>query len=90
MAVVACFLAHTGKVIEMTTGLDDIQAKVLELPAEDRAQLVEWLLASFEPKSSAHAAWIRLADQRREDVRARRVAMVPGDEALARVRARIR
>jgi putative addiction module component (TIGR02574 family) len=74
----------------MPVDLDDIQAKVLGLPAEDRVQLLELLLASFEPKSKAQEAWMLLAHQRRDDVRAGRVAMVPGDEALARIRARIR
>jgi putative addiction module component (TIGR02574 family) len=73
----------------MPTPVHDLESEVLALPAEDRARLLERLLASFEPKSEAQEAWMQLANQRREDVRAGKVAMVPGDEALARVRARI-
>ena len=64
---------------------------VLGVPSaeEDRARLLERLIASFEPKSNAQKAWMDLALRRREDVRAGKVSMVPGDEALARVRARI-
>jgi len=69
--------------------LEELEAEVLSLPADDRARLVERLIASFEPRSSAHAAWLELARQRREDVEAGRVELVRGDEALARVRARI-
>jgi hypothetical protein len=73
----------------MSATVHELQAQVLGHPAEDRARLVELLLASFEPKSTAQQAWVRLAQSRREDVRAGGVTMVPGDEALARVRARL-
>ena len=59
------------------------------IPPEDRARLLERLIASFEPKSKAQQAWMDLALRRQADVRAGKVAMVPGDEALARVRARL-
>lgn len=73
----------------MATSVEDIAAQALNLPPEDRAKMIERLLASFEPKSAAQAAWLDLARARREEVRVGKVAMVPGDEALARVRARI-
>ena len=68
---------------------EDLAAQVLNLPPEDRALLLERLIASFEPKSPAQEAWFKLAQRRREDVRAGRVQMLPGDESLARVRARL-
>ncbi|MCD6673830.1 MAG: addiction module protein [Burkholderiaceae bacterium] len=73
----------------MTTPVEDIAAQALSLPPEDRAKLVERLLASFEPKSPAQAAWLALARSRRDAVRSGEVSMVSGAEALARVRARI-
>ena len=73
----------------MPAPVEDIAAQALSLPPEDRAKLVERLIESFEPRSAAQADWLRLARSRRDDVRAGTVAMVPGDEALARVRARI-
>ena len=73
----------------MTTPVHDLAAEVLDLPSEDRARILELLIASFEPKSDAQKAWMALAVSRRQDVRDGKVAMVPGDEALARVRARI-
>jgi len=72
----------------MTLPVEDLEAEALRLPPEDRARLLERLIASFEPKSPAQAAWIQVAQRRRDDVRAGRAAMLPGDEALARVRAR--
>lgn len=73
----------------MSMLVEDLAAQALSLSPEDRAKLVERLIASFEPKSPAQAAWLSTANARREDVRAGKVAMVPGDEALARVRARL-
>lgn len=73
----------------MSTPVRDLEAEVLGLPPEDRARLLERLIASFEPKSKAQKAWMDLALRRREEVRAGKVAMEPGDEALARVRARL-
>ena len=73
----------------MSTPVHDLEAEVLLLPPEDRARLLERLIASFEPRSPAQRAWLDLAQRRRADVAAGTVAMRPGDEALARVRARI-
>ena len=73
----------------MTTSVHDLEAEALSLPPEDRARLLERLIASFEPKSPAQKAWLELALRRQEQVRSGKVAMVPGDEALARVRARL-
>lgn len=73
----------------MTTPAHDLAAEVLELPAEERARILQLLIASFEPKSNAQKAWMNLALDRREEVRSGKVAMVPGDDALARIRARI-
>lgn len=73
----------------MSTAVHDLEAQVLDLPPEDRVRLLEQLLASFEPKSKVQEAWIEVAHRRQEEVRSGSVEMVPVDEALARVRARI-
>lgn len=73
----------------MATPARDLAAEVLDLPPENRARILELLIASFEPKSSAQKAWMDLALRRREEVQSGKVAMVPGDEALARVRERV-
>ena len=73
----------------MATPVHDLEAEVLLLPPEDRARLRERLIASFEPRSPAQRAWLVLAQRRQQDVESGKVAMRPGAEALARVRARI-
>ena len=86
---VACLCPHVLSACAMSTPVYDLEAEVLLLPPEDRARLLERLIASFEPRSSAQRAWLDLALRRRADVAAGTVAMLPGDEALARVRPRI-
>jgi hypothetical protein len=73
----------------MPIPVEDLEAQALSLPPEDRARLLERLIASFEPKSPAQAAWLELARRRRDDARAGRAKMVPGAVALARVKARL-
>ena len=73
----------------MPTPVEDLAAQALGLPPEDRAKLVERLLESFEPRSPAQVAWLQLASSRRDEVHSGKVTMVPGSEALARVRARV-
>jgi hypothetical protein len=73
----------------MTTPVHDLTAEVLELPAEERAKMLELLIASFEPQSESQKAWASVALQRRADVRSGKVAMVDSAQALERVRVRI-
>ena len=72
----------------MFTPAHDLEAEVMNLPPEDRARLLERLIASFEPKSTAQRAWLDLALRRQADVKAGKVSMLAGHETLARVRAR--
>ncbi|MGL4462454.1 MAG: addiction module protein [Planctomycetia bacterium] len=73
----------------MKVPIEDLEAQALDLSPEDRARLVERLIASFEPKSPAQAAWMELARRRREEVKSGRLSMAPGQEALDRVKARL-
>jgi putative addiction module component (TIGR02574 family) len=77
------------KEVAMATLVEDIAAQALDLAPADRAKLIERLTASFEPKSPAQALWLQAAKARRDDVQAGRVALVPGDAAFARIRARL-
>lgn len=72
----------------MTENVFELHNRVLSLPSDERATLVELLLASLEPRSAAQRAWAQLAYRRREDVRSGKVDMVSGSEALARIKAK--
>ena len=73
----------------MTTPIHELEAQVLSLAAPDRARLLERLIESFEPETSAQKAWVTEALRREADVKAGRSKMVSGPEALERVRARL-
>lgn len=73
----------------MTMPVHDLEAEVLGLPPEDRARLLERLIQSFEPDSRMRDAWIGLALAREVDVMSGKVKLVPGSEAVARIRARL-
>ena len=73
----------------MVTPLYELEAQVLSLGAAERAHLLERLIESFEPDTKVEKAWIAEALRREAEVRAGRSKMVPGAEALERIRARI-
>lgn len=73
----------------MPTHVEDIATQALSLPPEERAKLVDRLIASLEPGSPVQAEWLALARSRRDAVRRGEASMVSGDDALARVRSRI-
>lgn len=73
----------------MTTPIHELEAQVLSLEAPERARLLERLIESFEPDTRVEKAWVTEALRREADVKAGRSKMVPGPEALERVRARL-
>ena len=73
----------------MPTPLNELEAQVLSLGAADRARLLERLIESFEPETGIEQAWVAEALRRDADVESGKCKMVPGAEALQRVRARL-
>jgi hypothetical protein len=73
----------------MPPQVQELAAKVLDLPEQDRAKILELLLSSFEPQPDSEKVWMNMALKRREQVRGGEVAMVNGTEAMLRIRARI-
>jgi len=74
----------------MATPHHELEAQVLRQAAEKRAQLPERLIASFERDTQVDRAWVAEALQRAADVKAGQSQMIPGSDALARVRAGLR
>ena len=72
----------------MSIPVHEIVAEALGLPPEERAQLLERLIESFEPETRMRDAWVALALTREAQVKTGTVALVDGPEAVARVRAR--
>ena len=73
----------------MPTPLYELEAEVLSPAADDPARLLERLIGSFEPDSNVERAWVAEALRREADVKSGRSRLVPGAEALERVRARL-
>ncbi|HEY2926859.1 addiction module protein [Piscinibacter sp.] len=73
----------------MPTPIHELEAELLSLGSADRARILERLIESFEPDSKVQDAWVAEALRREAEVVAGKVALVPGHEAVARVRARI-
>ncbi len=71
------------------SSIHEIETEVLRLGTEDRARILERLIASFEPDSQIENAWVSEALRREAEVISGNVQLVPAAEAIARVRARI-
>ena len=73
----------------MSASLPELEAQVLNLGPTERAHLLDRLIDSFEPESRIRDAWLAEARRRHEEVKSSKVSVVPGSDAVARVRARI-
>lgn len=73
----------------MTSQLEIIEAEALKLPPADRTHLLERLIASLESDPEVEAAWALEADRREAALDAGQAAEVSGEEAIARLRARL-
>jgi len=69
--------------------VEQLTEEVLSWPSEARALLADRLAESLDPIEDDHLrqVWAAEAKRRRDEVRTGRVKTVPGDEAMARVRA---
>ncbi|HWY25352.1 MAG TPA: addiction module protein [Nevskia sp.] len=72
----------------MAISVEQIIEGALALPSEARALLADRLVESLDPAEEGriHSLWAAEAQRRLEEVRSGRVAAIPGEEALARVR----
>lgn len=72
----------------MSLTSQEIESQALELPANDRADLVERLAGSLsdDEHSPSRQAWLNLARKRRDEIRSGSIAGIPGEEGSALVR----
>ena len=73
----------------MPTPVHELEAEVLNLAAADRARILERLIESFDREARIDEVWLDEALRREAEVLSGRVAMVPGREAVARIRAQL-
>jgi Putative addiction module component len=79
---------HLGE-LQMTMPVHELEAEVLSLAAPDRARILERLIESFDHDTKVGEAWLDEALRREQEVLCGQVAMVPGREAVARIRAHL-
>lgn len=73
----------------MSTNLELLEAEVLRLAPVERSHLLERLIASLDSDPEVEAAWEREADRREAELESGSIVEVPGQEAIARLRARL-
>ena len=73
----------------MSTILEVLEAEVLQLAPADRSHLLERLIASLDVDPEVEEAWEREADRREAELESGLIAAVPGEDAIARLRARL-
>ncbi len=78
----------------MDVALKDVEVQALQLPPQQQSELIQSLIASLDgpmedsPEAIAKA-WDVEIDRRIDNMDAGRTKWIPGDEALACIRARI-
>ena len=70
----------------MQTSVQELEAQVMSLGAKDRAHLLERRIDSFEADTAIQNAWVTETLRREREVNEGKVALVPGAEAISRIR----
>jgi putative addiction module component (TIGR02574 family) len=73
----------------MTTPVEVLEAEVLSLPAPLRSRLLDKLIASLDADPEWEEAWAQEADRREAAIADGNSTWVPGEEAIARIRAKL-
>ncbi len=74
----------------MSSTVEALEAEVLQLPAAERARLVERLIASLDADPDVEEAWAAEVERRHAEVESGGVTLLPGPETLAKLRAEFR
>ncbi len=74
----------------MTMTLDALESEVLNLPVAARAHLMNRLIASLDADPEIQAEWAAEAERRDAEITSGQGKLIPGEEAIARLRAQLR
>ncbi len=74
----------------MSTTLEVLEAEVMQLAPVERSHLLERLIASLDLDPEVEEAWELEADRREAEIKSDLIAAVSGQEAIVRLRARLR
>ena len=73
----------------MSSTLEVLEAEVLQLSPVERSHLLERLIASLDSNPEVDKAWEQEADRREAELESGSITAVLGQEAIARLRARL-
>ncbi|HEU0233767.1 MAG TPA: addiction module protein [Gallionella sp.] len=82
-------LASTALEVSVSTNLEALEAEVLQLAPVERSHLLERLIASLDSDPEVEEAWEREANRREAELKSGSISAVSGQEAIARLRARL-
>jgi putative addiction module component (TIGR02574 family) len=71
----------------MASSIEIIEAEALQLPATERARLIERLIASLDVDPEVEEAWAAEVERRNSEVESGKVSLVSGPEAIAKMKA---
>lgn len=71
----------------MSLTMEALEAEALRLSAEDRARLVERLIASLDIDPAVEEAWAAEVERRNAEIESGAVTLISGPEALAELKA---
>jgi putative addiction module component (TIGR02574 family) len=76
----------------MAEFMRDLESKLLNLPAEERARLAERLISSLDLESDpdAESLWIQEAERRLDELESGSVAGIPADQVFEKARSTLR
>jgi len=72
----------------MTIHVETIEAEALQLPAAERALLVQSLIASLDAETGVEEAWAEEVERRHAQIESGEAQMISGPEVLAKIRAK--
>lgn len=74
----------------MSSILERLEAEALQLSSDERARLVEKLIASLDIDPEVEEAWAAEVERRNAEIESGAVSVLPGAETLARLKADFR
>ena len=74
----------------MSTTVESVEAEALRLSAEERAHLIERLIASHEVDPVVEQAWAVEVERRNAEIESGAVALLDGPTAIAKLKAEFR
>ena len=73
----------------MSIPVEVLEIEVLNLAPAERSRLLDRLLASLDPDPEWEEAWAKEVDRREAEMAAGRATWLPGEEVVARLRAKL-